>query len=103
MKKLLILFMLVAICAIAYHDVTKGTIHTIHAEKTVKQTNELPYREVTVQRGDTLLSIAERDTDGKLPVSIHQLIADFQTLNPHVNAHSLQVGKTYRIPYYKRK
>ena len=103
MKKLLILFMLVAICAIAYHDVTKGTIHTIHAEKTVKQTNELPYREVTVQRGDTLLSIVERDIDGKLPVSINQLIVDFQTLNPHVNAHSLQVGKTYRIPYYKKK
>ncbi|SFA42196.1 hypothetical protein SAMN05216169_100588 [Anoxybacillus pushchinoensis] len=103
MKKLLILFMLVAICAIAYHDVTKGTIHTIHAEKTVKQTNELPYREVTVQRGDTLLSIIEREMNGKLPVPIDQLITDFQALNPHVNAHSLQAGKTYRIPLYKQK
>ncbi len=46
-----------------------------------------------IQRGDTLLSIVEREMNGKLPVSIDQLIADFQTLNPHVNAHSLQIGK----------
>ncbi|GAC89634.1 LisM domain containing protein [Anoxybacillus flavithermus NBRC 109594] len=103
MKKVVTLLIFIAICAIAYHDVTDGTIHTIRAEKTNKRTNELPYREITVQRGDTLLSIIEREMNGKLPVSIDQLITDFQALNPHVNAHSLQAGKTYRIPLYKQK
>ncbi|AST06765.1 LisM domain containing protein [Anoxybacillus flavithermus] len=103
MKKVFIFLVCIAICAIAYHDITKGTIHTIRAEKAFKPTKELPYREVTVQRGDTLLSIIEREMNGKLPVSIDQLITDFQALNPHVNAHSLQAGKTYRIPLYKQK
>lgn len=103
MKKVFLFLVLIAICAIAYHDVTKGTIYTASVKKTIKQTNELPYREVTVQRGDTLLSIVEREMNGKLPVSIDRLIDDFQTLNPHVNAQSLQIGKTYRIPLYKQK
>ncbi|MGJ7034983.1 type IV pilus assembly protein FimV [Anoxybacillus eryuanensis] len=103
MKNMFIFLMFIAICAIAYHDLTDGTIHTIRSQTTVKQTNDLPYREVTVQRGDTLLSIIEREMNSKLPVSIDQLITDFQALNPHVNAHSLQAGKTYRIPHYKQK
>ncbi|KIQ95580.1 hypothetical protein LH47_00214 [Anoxybacillus thermarum] len=103
MKKVFIFLVCLAICAIAYHDITEGTIHTIRAEKTFKPTKELPYREVMIQRGDTLLSIVEREMNGKSPVSIDQLIADFQKLNPHVNAHSLQIGKTYRIPYYEQK
>lgn len=103
MKKVFIFLVCIAICAIAYQDITNGTIRTIRAEKTIEQKKELPYREVTIQRGDTLLSIVEREMNGKLPVSIDRLIIDFQTLNPHVNAHSLQIGKTYRIPYYKQK
>ncbi|MBB6175282.1 Tfp pilus assembly protein FimV [Anoxybacillus tengchongensis] len=103
MKNMFIFLIFIAICAIAYHDLTDGTIHMIRSQTTDKQTNELPYREVTVQRGDTLLSIIEREINGQLPVPIDKLIADFQALNPHVNAHSLQIGKTYRIPQYKRK
>ncbi|WP_461202368.1 type IV pilus assembly protein FimV [Anoxybacillus sp. TBDG-1] len=103
MKKIFIFLVFIAVCTMAYHDITKGTIHTIRTEKTMKQTKELPYREVTIQRGDTLLSIVEREMNGQLPVSIDKLIADFEALNPHVNAHSLQIGKTYLIPQYKRK
>ncbi|GMN98071.1 hypothetical protein [Parageobacillus thermoglucosidasius] len=94
---------------IIYHDVTIGTLH-VSTNTTVapahaadgKKNVSIPYQTVTVHPGDTLLSIMEKQQNGPLPVSIDKAIADFEALNPGEKAQTLQIGKKYKIPVYKR-
>ncbi|WP_044894780.1 LysM domain-containing protein [Bacillus alveayuensis] len=108
MKKLTWFFILCFVAYIVYHDVTNGTLPA--ATKTAaSQTQEaktedgdlLNYKTMKVKAGDTILSIMEKERDRPLPISIEQLIKDFETLNPGVKAESLQIGKTYKFPVYK--
>lgn len=107
MKKLLSIFMFCLIIYTVYHDVTKGTLPTFTEKRTVnvrltKTALSISYEVIKVKAGDTLLSIAEREQGGPLPVSIETLVNDFKALNPGVKASSLQIGKTYKIPVYQQ-
>ncbi|MED4353488.1 hypothetical protein P9265_14320 [Schinkia azotoformans] len=64
---------------------------------------ELYYQEVKVAAGQTVLSIVEQIQDGPLPVSISQLITDFQLLNPKTEPEMIQIGKVYKFPVYTDK
>ncbi|MBA2873496.1 LysM peptidoglycan-binding domain-containing protein [Thermaerobacillus caldiproteolyticus] len=108
MKKF-VLFLVLCLCLyVVSHDLIKGTLPTttkiktlhIHEPKLRAKMN-INYQTVTVKAGDTLLSIAEKQQNAPLPVSIEQLIKDFEALNPGTKANSLQIGKTYKIPIYK--
>ena len=67
--------------------------------KTGKE-EELFYQEVKVAAGQTVLSIVEQIQGGPLPVSISQLITDFQILNPKTEPEMIQIGKVYKFPVY---
>ncbi|HZG60534.1 MAG TPA: hypothetical protein VEY68_08735 [Anoxybacillus sp.] len=106
MKKLTGLLILCFVIYIVYHDVTNGTLpaaSTTSHIQTVKAENKeaLNYKTMKVKAGDTILSIMEKERNGPLPVSIEQLIKDFEALNPGVKTESLQIGKTYKFPVYK--
>lgn len=91
----------------AYHDVTKGTLvhkqaKTVHAQQEKTKGASLPYQIVEIKAGDTLLSLIEQRQKGPLPVPMETLIRDFESLNPGVKATALQIGKSYKIPVYRK-
>jgi hypothetical protein len=106
-KKVISAFVVCLSIYIIYHDVTTGTLITSTKATTASEhmtdgkTNiNIPYQTVTIQPGDTLLSIMERQQNGPLPVSIEKAITDFEALNPGEKAQTLQIGKKYKIPLY---
>jgi hypothetical protein len=108
-KKVISAFFLCLSIYIIYHDVTEGTL-IASTEATAppehgtdgKTNVHIPYQMVTVQPGDTLLSIIERKQNGPLPVPIDKVITDFEALNPGEKAQTLRIGKKYKIPVYQR-
>jgi hypothetical protein len=62
---------------------------------------QVPYVLVKVKAGDTVLSLVEKYQEGPLPVSINQVIQDFQRLNENTSPNDIQIGKMYKIPIYK--
>ncbi|RFU61877.1 hypothetical protein [Bacillus sp. V59.32b] len=106
MKQLLLFLTLCFIGFIIYFDLTTGTLPTsgVKAGAYPIQTEKssVPYTEVTISPGDTLLTISEKE-EGSLTVSIETLIRDFQELNNGLNPEEMQIGKTYRIPVYEKQ
>ncbi|MFC4183037.1 LysM peptidoglycan-binding domain-containing protein [Saccharococcus thermophilus] len=105
MKKVISAFILCLSIYIIYRDITTGTfIHPTKATTVSPEVTDahIPYQMVTVHPGDTLLSIIEAQQKGPIPVSIDKAIADFEKLNPGEKAQTLRIGKTYKIPLYKR-
>ncbi|KYD25770.1 MULTISPECIES: LysM peptidoglycan-binding domain-containing protein [Anoxybacillaceae] len=109
MKKVISAFIVCLSIYIIYHDVTTGTLITSTKATTASEhmtdgkTNvHIPYQMVAVKPGDTLLSIMEKLQNGSIPVPIDKAITDFEALNPGEKAQTLQIGKKYKIPVYKR-
>ncbi|UAL46173.1 hypothetical protein K7887_14735 [Sutcliffiella horikoshii] len=99
-----------------YYDLSSGTIPepaapvaaTVPATNTDTETessalssptNNL-YIEVEIKAGDTVLTVAEKIANKPIPVSITQLIEDFQNLNEGITPEKIQIGKTYKFPVY---
>ncbi|RQW20012.1 hypothetical protein EH196_07655 [Bacillus sp. C1-1] len=61
----------------------------------------LPFQEVIIESGQTVLSIVEHLHDGQVNHSIEDILADFSLLNDGTNPNSIQIGKTYRFPLYQ--
>ncbi|WP_096224846.1 LysM domain-containing protein [Geobacillus sp. FJAT-46040] len=103
MKKWLLVCIAVLVGYIAYRDLTTGTLPASSEPLIAEEGISSPvYKTVKIKAGDTLLSIAEREQQGPLPVSIDTLIRDFEKLNPGTKANALQIGKAYKIPVYKK-
>jgi hypothetical protein len=99
-----------------YYDLSNGTIPIANEKQatpvmtTPSLTEELEtetesdsnatYIEVEVKAGDTVLTVAERIANKPIPVSITQLVEDFQVLNEGMEPEKIQVGKTYKFPLY---
>ncbi|MBE3570656.1 MAG: hypothetical protein IMW92_11230 [Bacillales bacterium] len=107
MKRLgMLLALIVVIIAIGY-DLKTGTLPSSHPKASpfsVAATavhSSIPYKEIKIHSGDTVLSIAERIQKGKLPVSIDEVIHDFETLNNGLKPEDIMVGRTYKFPVYE--
>ncbi|ERN54796.1 hypothetical protein M3689_04610 [Alkalihalophilus marmarensis] len=103
-----------------YYDLTIGTLPnglTAAPEETVDieeaesvMTNEVseepvitePFVEVVVEPGYTVLSIVEHLHEGivPFPASIQEVIFDFKHLNQGIEPENIQIGETYKFPYY---
>jgi hypothetical protein len=106
MKKLAGLLLSGLIIYCVYFDMTVGTLPYEHTKTAVTETivkpdSNIPYFETSVEPGDTLITIVEHKLRKPLPVSMNKLIHDFQSLNPGQAADKIQIGKTYRFPFYK--
>lgn len=108
MKRLLAFLAILSILFIMYYDITTGTLPQMSPSSSKESTipvnqahdkSKLRYIDVTMKRGDTLLSIIERE-EGSLTQSIETIVTDFQELNEGLKPEQMQVGKTYKIPNY---
>jgi hypothetical protein len=119
MKRMFIFFCIIILLYSVYYDLDKGTLN-LAAENSVNVTAQpdeeqtetvdtvnlpaasdpsLSYIEIKIEPGDTVLSLVEDSVQGKLPVSIEQVVSDFEELN-NVAAGKIQIGRTYKIPHY---
>ncbi|WP_449536992.1 LysM peptidoglycan-binding domain-containing protein [Ferdinandcohnia sp. Marseille-Q9671] len=108
MKRLVAFLSIVFILYIIYYDVRIGTLpdaknETIEVEEVMTHTPSIPFKDVKVKAGDTLLSIAETINAGNQLSSIESVIKDFEQLNPDTKADHLQIGKTYKFPLYTKE
>ncbi|NRD80772.1 LysM peptidoglycan-binding domain-containing protein [Bacillus sp. BRMEA1] len=110
MKKLFGVLFAALVIYIIYFDLTVGTLpaaitaqkvdsHAVVVEKTKPV---LPSFDAKVKPGDTLVSIVEHKLGKSLPVSINDLIEDFQQLNPGKSAEKIKIGATYHFPDYSK-
>lgn len=109
MKKLLFLLLILIVCTSIYYDITEGTLFTQTIESNSGSTS-LPSSdtlddqskiEVTVEPGQTVLSVVEKLHDGPVPASIEQISKDFEKLNNGLSPESIQVDKSYFFPVYE--
>jgi hypothetical protein len=109
MKRIfLFLFGLLTIYVI-YIDLTAGTLPQDEPQKpeqsVVTMSNvesSVNSFEAEVEPGETLISIVENHIKKPLPVSIEELIEDFQRLNPGLSPEKIQIGSTYEFPDYSK-
>ncbi|WP_175991022.1 hypothetical protein [Bacillus sp. Marseille-Q1617] len=120
MKRMIIFFGIIILLYSVYYDLNKGTLHllakkpstvvTAQPQAEMKENSDtvsLPdtsgaaqmYVEMEIKPGDTVLSLVEDSLQGKLPVSIEQVVSDFEELN-NTAPGKIQIGKTYKIPLY---
>lgn len=110
MKKFLGLLLSILIIYVIYFDLTVGTLPSpsngrVEAmnEKTEIQKKteaDIPFFTDRVKPGETVISIVEHQLGKPLPVSISELISDFQALNPGKSPEKIQIGSTYHFPDY---
>ncbi|MDR6998764.1 hypothetical protein [Neobacillus niacini] len=108
MKKLLGLVLTALIIYVIYIDLTVGTlpsdsVQTVEAKtETHSPKSTLPSFQATVEPGETVISIVEHQLKKPLPVSITELVKDFQLLNPGYSPEKIQVGASYQFPDYTK-
>ncbi|WP_409251376.1 hypothetical protein V1502_14660 [Bacillus sp. SCS-153A] len=113
MKRMYIFLLIMIVSYSIYYDLKAGTLPKIEetaapviATETeepppaVEEDYEIEHTTVKIKSGDTILSLMEETLDGPLPVSIDQLIEDFESLNDGQSPHDIQVGKVYKLPVY---
>ncbi|KKI88596.1 hypothetical protein WQ54_30860 [Bacillus sp. SA1-12] len=111
MKRLFVFLLMTFLCYIVYYDFQVGTLPALSmaqlppvSEKEQKIKEEpasIPYFEVKIKQGDTVLTIIEKHHNG-LPASIEEIIKDFEVLNSDVKAEEILPGETYRFPNYEQ-
>ncbi len=120
-KKLLIFFCCVLFVVSIGKDLTTGTFpkSSAHQQKQQSQAQDAPEKEPTteikkqetkryrtvqhkVTAGETVLSIIEKLNTNGPPVTIKQMIKDFEDLNPEIEPHHIQTNKVYTFPIYRQ-
>lgn len=97
MKRLLSVLLFLFLAFTIYHDLTIGSLPISKQPPQEKAA----YVDWLVQPGDTVLSIHEHlSHDKNLPISIEQIIKDFEKLNPATNASDIKIGHMYKFPIY---
>ncbi|WP_100372428.1 hypothetical protein [Bacillus sp. FJAT-45037] len=124
MKRIGLGLLVLVILYSVYYDLTIGTLpnglEATTQTEPVKPTTEPPppaeeseevttmnepFVEVTIEPGFTVLSIVEHlhEGNGPVPATIQEIIYDFKELNPGTEPESIQIGKTYKFPYYSNQ
>ncbi|MBD1378906.1 type IV pilus assembly protein FimV [Metabacillus arenae] len=109
MKRLFILCLSLFICYIVYYDIQKGTLprpaqpNQIEepSKPAMAQTDAPDFVERKVRAGETVLSILEDIHQSSLPISIEEMIQDFEEINPEEKAENIVIGESYKFPLYK--
>ncbi|MFD1736568.1 LysM peptidoglycan-binding domain-containing protein [Bacillus salitolerans] len=110
MKKLTLFLIISLLIYSVYYDLKTGTLPiskviAASGDNEINTHTPIPtehFIEVKVKPGDTVLSILEQHLEGNLPVSIPTVIIDFKKLNDEMDPEKIQIGKTYKIPLYKK-
>lgn len=101
MKRIIVISTLILLVGLGiYFDLSVGTLPKQTKSEQNAETVTIPYQEVTVQAGYTVLSIVEHLHKQQVPATIEQIIYDFEQLNPNVHPDDIQIGETYLFPIY---
>lgn len=111
MKRLLTVITFLLLIYIVYYDLKIGTLPTFPQEDvmevvqqkaaTLNTDEPIPYQNIQVKKGDTVLSIVERIHGETVDISIETIVSDFEQLNKSTKAHNILIGQTYKFPIYK--
>ncbi len=122
-KKLLVFFFCIMFVVSIGKDLTTGTFpksvkssaqqpkqskaeNTPEKEPPKERKNTENKRYETVQHrvtsGETVLSIIEKLNSNGPPVTIKQMIKDFEHLNPEIEPHHIQTNQVYTFPIYRQ-
>ncbi|MDQ0213888.1 ketopantoate hydroxymethyltransferase [Oikeobacillus pervagus] len=107
MKKIVgfLIFLIISVSVV--YDMKVGSLPSSKTETTLKNESisvtqtTIPYQEVKIKGGDTVLSITEHLHNQALPVSIEQVISDFEKLNNGMAPEDILIGGSYKIPVYE--
>ncbi|KAB7708759.1 hypothetical protein F9802_00995 [Bacillus aerolatus] len=111
MKNFLLFIVFILIAAGLWNDLSNGSLphagnsrqQEAKAKSTELSAPALPYKEMEVGKGDTVLSILAALHGGRLPADIETAIADFQELNGGTAPDSIQIGENYKFPLYEER
>lgn len=119
MKRIAGIFIMLIFLYSTYYDLTIGTLPseiskasepTAEQKVIVESTEEKedtiteepvtdPFQAVTVEPGNTVLSIVEHLHEGPYPATIQDIIYDFKELNG-IEPEEMQIGEEYLFPLY---
>ena len=108
LKKLAINLLIIIIVLTCLYDLKSGALKLISIDDlpkaeasagNIQKENTLPNKEITVEPGDTVLSIIER-LNPHTSENITKMINDFKQLNPKQNPNDIKIGKSYLFPKY---
>ncbi|PLS01777.1 hypothetical protein [Neobacillus cucumis] len=110
MKKLFGFLLAILVIYVIYYDLTVGTLPTSSPQQVDAKVEKsappaktgIPSFDAEVKPGDTVISIVEHRINKSLPVSIQDLIEDFQALNSGRTPEKIQIGSTYHFPDYSK-
>lgn len=105
MKRLVATLCILLMGYVIFYDIKIGTLPLLHSYNSkpaapAAANTQLPYEEIEVKSGDTVLSIVEEINNKQIP-SIEKIVDDFKELNPNQSPGKLKVGKLYKFPKYK--
>ncbi|ARK29366.1 hypothetical protein [Halalkalibacter krulwichiae] len=116
MKRIGTILIILVILYSTYYDLTIGTLPNGLTEAAETNIDEMtteslsdesenlvqfePFQEVTIEPGQTVLSIVEHLHEGPISASIQEIVFDFQELNDGLKPEDIQIGKTYLFPVY---
>ncbi|MCR6110425.1 hypothetical protein HXA35_08785 [Bacillus sp. A301a_S52] len=112
MRPLILLCLIIIIGISVRIDLSAGTIpeqqiqsqqHLNTAENTAHNIeNTLFYQEVIVEENQSVYSIVQQlHPRDNFALSVEQVLADFEVLNPGVVPYQLSVGNVYKFPVYR--
>lgn len=104
MKRFAGIVLALLVCLAIYYDLTVGSLPGIEKGEAMMEqetaASTLPYVEIRVQPGDTVLSIIEQNGGVPGDISIEQIITDFSLLNEGLDPLNIQPGEIYKFPVY---
>ncbi|RYL90422.1 LysM domain-containing protein [Sporolactobacillus sp. Y61] len=104
MRRRIFTILFLIACWTSYTDLTSGSLpggQQVRENAGSTRQTAIPYKNIMVTPGDTLLSVIER-VNQSVP-DISQVMQDFTRLNPSVDPNHLQIGRTYAFPVYDQK
>lgn len=118
MKRIAGIFIILLFLYSTYYDLTIGTLpseiskaseppdeqeliveSTEQKETITEEAMTEPFQAVTVEPGNTVLSIVEHLHEGPYPATIQDIIYDFKELNG-IEPEEMQIGEEYLFPLY---
>ena len=102
MKKMIACFICMLVIYSVYQDITHGSISTpnpvLYTSYKTPEVNQ--YTLIEVKRGDTVLSIMDKQLTNQSKVPLEQIKKDFIELNNGIEPTEVKQGKIYKFPLY---
>lgn len=112
MRPIIAILLIIIIAFAVRVDLTAGTIPTNLAQNNVEQNPtsaeendmivDMNNQVIIVETGQTVYGIVQELHEGQsFAIPIHEVLEDFEALNPGISAHQLIATEQYKFPLYE--